>query len=72
MSEVECEFCAGKLSEDLVCQEGDCGADMQVHWEMTNPDKLSHVLQLQRKTAEIIRPTFGCDEYELAMLAFNT
>jgi hypothetical protein len=37
---VECEHCAGELDAQLLCQEQDCGADMKVHWEMTNPQKL--------------------------------
>lgn len=41
---LECEFCAGKLDDGLVCCEPDCFADMQFHWEMTNPAQLERAM----------------------------
>ena len=40
---VECEHCTGELDVDMVCKESDCQSDMKVHWEMTNPEKLTRV-----------------------------
>ncbi|MCR9222818.1 MAG: hypothetical protein NXH70_02015 [Hyphomonas sp.] len=72
MNRVECEFCAGELSEDLVCEQADCGADMQTHWEMTNPDKLFTSIQVHLDKESKPRPSFGNAEFELVLAASNT
>lgn len=72
MNLVECEFCTGDLSRDLVCQEEDCGADMRVHWEMTNPDKLFKSLQVHEFEEPKPRPSFGDAEFQLVFAASNS